>query len=125
MKRATITFHAVLGMLTSTALLVAAGEPEFVIMRATIDGGGVMRSTGDDFELSGTIGQTDAGVMVGDDFELTGGFWFAIPPGDCDNNGDVDLLDHKKFTTKSTRIRQVVRPMVGLHHRTPRRRLAR
>jgi len=42
----------------------------------SIDGGGVMRSTGGDFELSGTIGQPDAGVLVGGDFTLSGGFWF-------------------------------------------------
>ncbi len=43
----------------------------------TIDAGGGMRSTGGDFELSGTIGQPDAGTMSGGDFELTGGFWAA------------------------------------------------
>ena len=44
----------------------------------TIDGGGEMFSTGDDFELSGTIGQPDAGVlMTGGDFELAGGCWAA------------------------------------------------
>jgi hypothetical protein len=42
----------------------------------TVDGGGVMFSTGGDFELSGTIGQPDAGgPLTGGDFELTGGFW--------------------------------------------------
>ena len=42
----------------------------------TIDGGGEMFTTGGDFELSGTIGQPDAGeIMTGGDFELAGGFW--------------------------------------------------
>jgi hypothetical protein len=42
----------------------------------TIDGGGEMWSAGGDYELSGTIGQPDASlVMTGGDFELTGGFW--------------------------------------------------
>ncbi|MCH8948541.1 MAG: acetyl-CoA C-acyltransferase [Acidobacteria bacterium] len=61
------------------ALVASAGPPEFEMSRSTIDGGGEMSSTGDDFELSGTIGQADAGVMAGDDFELAGGFWFEIP----------------------------------------------
>jgi hypothetical protein len=68
------------------------------ITRSTIDGGGLMFSTGGDFELSGTIGQPDAGVMAGDNFELTGGFWFQTPPSDCDNDGGVSLLDHASFT---------------------------
>ncbi|MFQ5590958.1 MAG: hypothetical protein ACE5HE_07340 [Phycisphaerae bacterium] len=65
----------------------------------TVDGGGAMQSNGGDYVLSGTIGQPDAGreVMVGDAFELTGGFWFRIPPGDCEDDGDVDLNDFQAF----------------------------
>jgi len=51
-----------------------AGPPEYEVTRATTDGGGVMRSTGDEYELSGTMGQPDAGVMEGGGFELKGGF---------------------------------------------------
>ncbi len=83
-------------LLVVIAGIVYAGDP-FEVSRYTIDGGGVMRSGGDDFELSGTIGQPDAAVMFGGDFELTGGFWFAIPPGDCEDDGDVDLFDYKRF----------------------------
>jgi hypothetical protein len=44
----------------------------------TIDGGGLMWTTGGNYELSGTIGQHDAGViMTGGSFELLGGFWAA------------------------------------------------
>ena len=80
------------------ALVAVAGPPEFEISRSTVDGGGAMRSTGGDFELSGSIGQPDAGVMAGDDFVLAGGFWFPIPLGDCEDDGDVDLFDHGRFT---------------------------
>ncbi len=80
------------------ATRAVTGPPEFEISRPTIDGGGTMRSTGGDFELSGTIGQPDAGVMAGDDFQLSGGFWFPIPLGDCEDDGDVDLFDHGRFT---------------------------
>ena len=64
----------------------------------TIDGGGEMWTSGGDFELSGTIGQPDAGTMIGGDFELTGGFWavgIAPPacPGGLDGDGDTDLAD--------------------------------
>ena len=83
---------------TTAAMVVAAGEPEFEMTRSTIDGGGVMRSTGDDFELSGTIGQPDAGTMTGDDYELSGGFWFGLAPTDCNEDGLVSLFDHESFT---------------------------
>jgi hypothetical protein len=67
----------------------------------TIDGGGVMRSTGGGFELSGTIGQHDAGPgapgMTGGGFELTGGFWLALAPGDCNSDGGVNLFDYRDF----------------------------
>ena len=67
----------------------------------TIDGGGVMFSAAGDYELSGTIGQADAGgPMVGppeSGYELTGGFWFRIPLGDCEDDGDVDLNDLEAF----------------------------
>ena len=55
-------------------------------------------NTGGDYELSGTIGQPDAGVMTGGDFELAGGFWAggAAEPfcfGDLDGDLDIDLAD--------------------------------
>ena len=53
----------------------AALTDDFDVDWYTIDGGGEMWTTGGDFELSGTIGQPDAGVMTGGDFELAGGFW--------------------------------------------------
>ena len=69
---------------------------DFEISRWTIDGGGVMQSAGGEFELSGTIGQPDAGTMSSGEgeFELTGGFWFETPPGDCNDTGCVDLIDY-------------------------------
>lgn len=83
---------------TTTAVLVAGGPPEYEMYRSTVDGGGgVMRSTGGGFELSSTIGQPDAGVMTGGEFELAGGYWFGIPPTDCNDDGLVSLFDHEAF----------------------------
>ncbi len=87
--------------LALTIFLAAAAyalAQEFEITRHTIDSGGAMRSTGGDFELSGTIGQPDAGVLTGGDLQLTGGFWFALTPTDCNEDGAADLLDHYAFT---------------------------
>jgi hypothetical protein len=43
------------------AAWAAGGADDFTISHSTIDCGGVMFSTSGDFELSGTIGQPDAG----------------------------------------------------------------
>lgn len=71
---------------------------EYDLSWYSIDSGGVMRSTGGAFELSGTIGQADAGPIAGGGFELNGGFWFELPPGDCDGDGLFNLVDHEQFT---------------------------
>ncbi len=75
--------------------LVLADDTE--IFRWTIDSGGVAGSTGGGYELSGTIGQPEAGSLAGGDFELTGGYWFGVAPGDCDSTGCVDLLNYVEF----------------------------
>jgi hypothetical protein len=83
-------------------LLVCVGATmadDFEISRSTIDGGGTMRTTGGTFELSGTIGQPDAGKMSGGDLDMTGGFWFALAPTDCNEDGGVSLLDYETFVT--------------------------
>jgi len=84
------------------SLLVCSGialAGDFEITRSTIDGGGAMRSAGDTFELSGTIGQSDAGSMTGGSFDLSGGFWFPLAPADCNEDGRVSLLDYEVFAT--------------------------
>lgn len=66
----------------------------------TIDGGGATNATSGTFELSGTIGQPDAGEpMSGGGFTLSGGFWpgvGAAEPGcqaDINYDGVVDIAD--------------------------------
>ena len=96
-----MTRAAHIGIRTVAILaIVAAGAvvaQEFEMTRWTVDGGGAMRSTGGDFELSGTIGQHDARAMTGGEFELTGGFWFPLAPSDCNEDGGVNLMDHSAF----------------------------
>ena len=81
-----------------TACICLASPPEYELGRSSVDGGGVMRSTGGEFELSGTIGEPDAGVMDGGAFTLSGGFWFGLSPTDCNDDGLVGLLDQAAFT---------------------------
>jgi len=77
--------------------MTVAVAGSFDIAWHTIDSGGVMRSTGGDLELSGTIGQPDAGRLSGGDLELSGGFWFERAPADCNEDGGVNLFDHFSF----------------------------
>jgi len=85
-----------LAMVAASVLAVVA-RSEVEVSRFTIDGGGAMRSTSGVLELSGTIGQPDAGVLSGGACKLTGGFWFETPTGDCNSDGIVGLLDHEAF----------------------------
>ena len=78
----------------SSAQLGQTRADEFEISRWTIDGGGVMESKGGEFELSGTIGQPDTGILKSYEFTLTGGFWFEQPPGDCNSDGWANLYDY-------------------------------
>ena len=80
-------------------IVAVAVDPVYDLTWHTIDGGGVMRSTGGNFELSGTIGQPDAGAMSGGNFTLTGGFWFEVVPSDCNEDGVVNLFDYDTFQT--------------------------
>jgi len=84
----------VVGLLAAAAL--AVGD-DSAIVRWTIDGGGVMRGAGGNFELSGTIGQPDACRMNGGGFDVAGGFWFVLAPSDCNDDGGVDLGDYGEF----------------------------
>ena len=95
-----ITLSA-LGILVTVliGLVGPAGADDFDLDWWTIDAGGEMWTTGGDYELSGTIGQPDAGVlMTGGDYELTGGFWAGAAEdefcyGDLDGDNDIDLAD--------------------------------
>ncbi len=90
----------------AAVLCCAAAYGQFEIPWFTVDGGGAVATAGGGYELSGTIGQPDAGVMSGGSYTLRGGFWVGggAPPaacgcGDVDQSGFVDLLD---FTTLAT-----------------------
>jgi len=87
----------ILALTLALSVGVSVQPQDFDIHWRTIDAGGLMFSSGGDYELSGTVGQPDAGAMTGGEFELTGGFWFELPQGDCNSTGSVDLLDYDDF----------------------------
>jgi hypothetical protein len=78
----------------------AARAADLAIDWYTIDGGGAMFTTGGTLELSGTVGQPDAGAaLTGGDLRLVGGFWAGAAAeepfcfGDFDGDNDIDLAD--------------------------------
>lgn len=91
--------HAAPRAVISIALTIsaAASGTDFDLDWFTVNGGGATWTAGGDFELSGTIGQVEAGTLVGGDYDLIGGFWGGVTglsaPGDCDGDGDIDLDD--------------------------------
>ena len=92
--------HLYSGIIAMLAIVCVAGADSFTLEWSTIDGGGEMWTTGGDYELSGTIGQSDASltVMTGGDYELAGGFWAGAAEepfcfGDLDGDGAIGLSD--------------------------------
>jgi len=82
---------------------VGIARASFEIDWHTIDGGGVTVSTGGAFELSGTIGQPDAGPMVGGAYQWDGGFWPGVIStctclGDMNSDGLRNGRDIQKLT---------------------------
>lgn len=78
MKRILIITLALLVLLVSS-MLVLAQAGEFSLPWYTIDGGAAS-SQGGSFELSGLIGQPDAGALYGGEFTLVGGLGGSVPP---------------------------------------------
>ena len=83
-----------------------AEDSAFELRRQSVDGGGGTSIQGDGYELSGTIGQADATLMVlrNDGYELTAGFWFRVGPADCNtdgvvNNDDFNIIINNFFTS--------------------------
>ena len=65
----------VAGMLLVPVGLVGLAQGGYELSWWTVDGGGQMYSIGGGYEIGGTIGQPDAGVLTGGGYTLGGGFW--------------------------------------------------
>lgn len=72
------------GVLLVSIGLVALAQGGYDLSWWTVDGGGHTYSTAGGYELGGTIGQPDAGVLAGGSYTLGGGFWrggaVTLPP---------------------------------------------
>ena len=59
----------------SVALPVLADDgPGYDLSSWTVDGGGAIVEAGG-YRLGGTVGQADAGILMGGGYTLRGGFW--------------------------------------------------
>ncbi len=66
-------------LLAGTVLLMigsgAVAQEGYDLSWWTADGGGETFSTGGNYSLGGTVGQPDAGLLIGPGYTLAGGFW--------------------------------------------------
>ena len=91
---------ATVAMVCGASVAVTAigpADPAYEIDWYTIDGGGGT-SSGGVYEISGTIGQPDAGALSGGPYVVEGGFWPGISgvescAGDTNGDGLVDVDD--------------------------------
>jgi hypothetical protein len=65
--------------LVAVLLLVAPAASAQEIPWFTVDGGGIASVAGS-LEVTGSIGQPDAGVLVAGQLEIQGGFWNRLLP---------------------------------------------
>jgi uncharacterized membrane protein len=78
---------------------------DYAIPWYSMDNGGAIESTGGTVELSGSIGQTDAGpALSGGTYTLNGGFWPGAASGpiciaDFNGDGSIDIFDVFAFIT--------------------------
>jgi hypothetical protein len=74
MKRATIFLALAAFLLLASAALAQSGGG-YDLSWNTVDSGGYTFSAGGDYTLGGTVGQPDAGLLIGRGYILGGGFW--------------------------------------------------
>ena len=73
-KSATVLM-ALACLLVVTGGAVAQSGGSYDLSWNTVEGGGYTFSLGGPYVLGGTIGQLDAGLLIGEDYVLGGGFW--------------------------------------------------
>lgn len=74
--RPTAVFAAFFTLLAGSLIFVTSpASAQLTIGRWTVDGGGSPPAQGGGYQVYGTIGQPDAGVLTGGAYTLGGGFW--------------------------------------------------
>jgi len=80
MWRKRVVILMILSLLIGVSSVAAQSGNGYDLAWSTIDGGGHTFSTGTGYELGGTIGQPDAGVLSGGSYTLSGGFGGGAAP---------------------------------------------
>jgi len=65
----------IIALVTGSPRSHAQSGGAFDLCWSTVDGGGAMFSTGGAFEIGGSVGQCDSGILAGGGYEIIGGFW--------------------------------------------------
>lgn len=68
-------FVLLIALAQSNTIISAQSGGTYDLTWNTIDGGGTMSASGGTYTLSGTIGQSEAGMVSGGPYTLNGGFW--------------------------------------------------
>ncbi len=97
MSHRTLVSYVLVCTIALAAYAVAAGTNEYKIVRSSTGSGGVISSSGGDYQMSSTIGLSQSHVLAGDEYSVDSGFWYRIASGDCAGDGYVDLADHTRF----------------------------
>ncbi len=114
----------VMWILAVVVLTSPAAAQTYEVRWHTVDGGGIMYATGNGYKVGGTIGQPDAGRLVGGEYAVIGGFWvFAgaavappppeAPDPDVQKNRYISMVIPTEGAGQETAIR--VR-LTSLHH---------
>ena len=76
MNRCILGVSTALAILLACSVLAQSAGGDYEITKQTIDSGGG-DSSGDDYQLTGTIGQADANAQssAGGEYAVTEGFW--------------------------------------------------
>ena len=69
------TIVTAIAMLVSASTTLAQTGGGYDLTWSTIDGRGATSSTRSGYDLGGTVGQPDAGLLRGGGYTLAGGFW--------------------------------------------------
>ena len=101
-RRMAVSGAAIVIGLTGYLVAQERGGVGYDLSRQTAHGGGAMRAVGGMYELSGTIGQPEAGVSTGAAYQMSAAFWFPVAPGDAGEDGSVGLWDYAEFQVCST-----------------------
>lgn len=70
-----VVFYTTLLLLALASVTLAQYDSGYDLSWNTVDDGGYIFSTGNGYELGGTIGQPDAGALSNANYALGGGFW--------------------------------------------------